>query len=1748
MRIDRGLVPERVAKIVVTPVDGGPRRRGSGYLVSTGRVLTAAHVVEDAASIEIRFQADRPDQLAVAAAVEWRNTDVDVAVLVVPVRQGEPVAGVVPTVTYGRIGERDIVLRCTALGFPRFKLRRSGDGSSFRDAEHADTTCAALSNRGEGTLDLKVTSPPPDDPDPGKDAWEGMSGAAVFCEGHIVGIVSRHHRGDGTGRIAAGRADRWAEILTRTELAGLAHVLGRGLTGGELPDVTETAVDGPADWIGGPLGPPALPVSGPAAVPLAVPQRRIAPDRLRGRDETVAQLTAAITRRACGDASERGVWLLSGMGGCGKTTLALEAAHRLAATMTRVWWVSAADAEVLSLTLRAVAFDVGARVADFAGPTHPADVLWRFLNDLTTPWLLVLDNVDDPSALAAVRARPASGRGWLRPPAHPWGTVLLTSRESRPERWGDWVHIVAVDLLSGADGARVLHDLAPGAGTVKEALELAEHLGGLPLALNLAGSYLARALDDPWPLRSTPETFEEYRAGFDSRPAVVAFDPDADLDPDERNRRAIVSTWELSLDLLHRQGTDLARPLLRLLSSLGPAPVPYRELIALELLAESELFTALTEERFQEAVKGLAGLQLITIEPTRASAGAKGRPQRWITIHPMVRAACRAHADFEAQKPLLLRLVTALLERHTGPLDSFDPKDWPRWQTVAPHCAAILSVLPEDGRVDPDLAVAATEPAVRTAQYRTGIGMYHEAGAELETLRSVRARLLGEDHPATIAAALQRAWAVRHTGALDEADELYQDVTRACARSLPDGHAYLQSAKTGRARVLRELGRYEAAEEELRAALAMRLRSRTYPRGVLRIRHELAILAHKRDRHEEAVTELRSLAGEFAELVGDDDLDTLSTRVTLARVLREAGHASEAEEAIESALRGYVRMLGPEHPDVLMARHERARLVRDNESDPACAKRARDEFADIWQFNEHHLGSDHPDTLAARHELGTSWHLLGRPDLAVEHYEAVLEAGRRRLGNHHPDVLRCVHNLAGARAELLEHKAPPCGDTDGDDAALQGGHPMDDDPLTERDARAAAVPDLGNLSLEQALTSPSHSAAARLLGRYTRPQVNRSGEGCGGGGYSQSSYSGSSRQPVSYRPVVPQQDVAKDLPIPPFPTYADLRTMGAGGEDGALARRMRAQQRGARAVILDELLDLTDAITPSDKTGPLRARDVRDLLVRAERADPNAVTAVLLHPSVGRWLGRALRSLHAPPGGPRAWAGTPPADLLRLHSVAAAAGVRAGLSFTLPLPVDDGHVHLPGLGTADLRGSATAVAQLVSLAGEAFVGGEGMEVRLPSRSDPNPQGWLSANRVRTPVGGRHFELVVEDTDPYRESDEPVPRDPLGPVALTSWQRTIREAGELLSDLRPGLAEALAVTLTALTPRMEAEPNADTMTSVSSSEAFGGVVLSTPPDAVELAATLVHEFRHMELDAVLDSVDLYETKGEEHAGGLYYAPWRDTPRPLPGFLHGVFAFFAVVDFWRELAHSARDRSLRRRAQFQYLYWNTQTRHAYEALSSTAHLTAAGRELVSSLGDRMARWTDSPAVPEEVTEPATDAVVAHRVRWRLHHLSPDPHAVSDLAEAWCSDADALRATVTATLHPDNAVPSLNQYTARLRGWAIHPGEDAVDDLADLARLLGRHDEARRLASDQVTQWPERPETWARLTCTLRRAAAETSPDSAAARALTHRPEVVRATFSRVMATGRRPDPVELAAWLGAPASTSGGVPDLPPTYPL
>ncbi|MER6143170.1 trypsin-like peptidase domain-containing protein [Streptomyces sparsogenes] len=220
-----GLDPDRVAEVIVER-DGGrrPGKRGSGYLVTDRTVLTAAHVVREATAVRLRFRADQPGAWSADGVVVWSEPKIDVAVVSL-VDVPDPPS--VTPVTFGRVVDADGELPCSMMGFPRFKLREDapGSGTRFRDAHHQVGTASPWSNARQKTLSIRVDAPAPA-PDPELSPWEAMSGAAVWSEGHLVGVVIEHHASEGLGRLTASRVDRWHDVLSEAQAAQLALFTG----------------------------------------------------------------------------------------------------------------------------------------------------------------------------------------------------------------------------------------------------------------------------------------------------------------------------------------------------------------------------------------------------------------------------------------------------------------------------------------------------------------------------------------------------------------------------------------------------------------------------------------------------------------------------------------------------------------------------------------------------------------------------------------------------------------------------------------------------------------------------------------------------------------------------------------------------------------------------------------------------------------------------------------------------------------------------------------------------------------------------------------------------------------------------------------------------------------------------------------------------------------------------------------------------------------------------------------------------------------------------------------------------------------------------------------------------------------------------------------------------------------------------------------------------------------------------------
>ena len=467
-----GLDPGRAAEVIAR-LDIGPGRRGSGYLIATGLVLTAAHVLIDAGTIEVRFNADQPGEWHARAEVAWSELNLDVAILRLTeasVYPAGPVRGV-GSVRYGRIARPPV--RCEMIGFPRFKLRRDsvhrtaeGMLSQYRDSHHAVGTATSWSNLREGTLEVNVDAPERDI-DPDRSPWEGMSGAALFSDDCLIGFIGKHHGTDGLGTLTAYRIDQWYHHLTDEQISVPIRLLG-------LP--------GRADEL--------IPVGAQTQVPVSWQPRQLPATTsvFTGRALEVERLIS-LSAPNPGDKSPSAVVLsaIDGMAGIGKTELAIYAAHQMVHR-----------------------FPDGQLFIDLHGytpgmsPLDPGDALDQLLRSLGVPPHLIPEDRQTRAALYRSRLDStrtliildnASSTSQVRPllPGSSTCLVVITSRKRLAGL--DDAYSLPLDTLPEADAIVLLRRIAGwdrATGDHPGAAELVELCGYMPLAIGIVAGRLRR--------------------------------------------------------------------------------------------------------------------------------------------------------------------------------------------------------------------------------------------------------------------------------------------------------------------------------------------------------------------------------------------------------------------------------------------------------------------------------------------------------------------------------------------------------------------------------------------------------------------------------------------------------------------------------------------------------------------------------------------------------------------------------------------------------------------------------------------------------------------------------------------------------------------------------------------------------------------------------------------------------------------------------------------------------------------------------------------------------------------------------------------------------------------------------------------------------------------------------------------------------------------------------------------------------
>ncbi len=716
---------------------------------------------------------------------------------------------------------------------------------------------------------------------------------------------------------------------------------GRGEVGPRLPGVL------PAVWNVGPRNPGFV-----------------------GRDAMLVQLRERL--RSGGTAV---VQALHGMGGVGKTQVAIEYAHRYAGAYDVMWWVSAEDTGLIGEQFAALAAKLGL-TSPQADTASAVGALFTYLRGQSR-WLLLLDYAESPREL----------RAWL--PAGP-GHTLITSRNPA---WGELAARVEVDVLPRPESVELIHVSRPGVDET-EADRLAEALGDLPLALAQAAGFLAE----------TGMPVEHYLRLLHTRAEELL-----NQSPPESHPLSLAAAIRVSTDRL-AEVDPAALALVRIGAFLAPEPIPADVLI--------RPITATGHSQPPE----LDALIAAVASPFAAhrSLGRLGsyglaRIDRGLQLHRLTQAVLRD--QLAADGVAAYRAYAQALLVAADPGEQRDPKSWPGWARIMPHLLA----------TDP---VTSSSPDLRDLACRAAWYLYYRrdiypARDLAEHLHRQWVERLGPDDRHTLRSACLLVGLLVDVGPYSDARQLGEDTLSRCRQVLGVDDSDTLYAAHCLAGCLHEMGEFEQARQlnvdnltRRRQALgADHLDVHRTAHNLARDLRELGDVEEARKLHEDILAHRR-------QVFGDEHPNTINTANELGLDLYELGQIEAARQLHEDSLVRAQRVLGEDHLWAMNCANNLANdLLELNE-----VEEARNLSEDTLSRAQRVLGDESAHTIDAANHLATALVGLGELEAARQLSEDTLARARGVFGDDHPRTMKAADNLAAALRLLRESASQ--GDSD----------------------------------------------------------------------------------------------------------------------------------------------------------------------------------------------------------------------------------------------------------------------------------------------------------------------------------------------------------------------------------------------------------------------------------------------------------------------------------------------------------------------------------------------------------------------------------------------------------------------------------------------------------------------------------------------------------------------------------------------
>jgi tetratricopeptide (TPR) repeat protein len=659
------------------------------------------------------------------------------------------------------------------------------------------------------------------------------------------------------------------------------------------------------------------------------------------------------------------VFVLLGMGGCGKSQLALEYCHQAEhnRTYSAIFWIDATSPITAQQGFATAAQTMSKPNFNVADDEGNLQFVRNALSSWHGKWLLVFDNFDDPMSFSNKSIKEYFPRGGQ-------GSVLITSRHAEAKSLGQHIDVStmsdeeALELLFGR--SRVdRNDL-----NLQEGTKIIKRLGHHALAIDQAGAYiLVRNLDVNLYLTHYNDRRKKV---LSEAPELWDYKRMLKDNPETATKLTVFTTWELSFDLI--TGDDIIRKdkehILTLMAFFDGREI-FDTLFTRYALENSEWMTSCIKNNiwdkyeFQDILtelRNLSLLQSLQINTERAS----------FSLHPLIQDWIKLRTSLESRQSYSKEAILVLgkfLQYQDIARMTFDER-----QISSAHLVAAL--MNEQEYLGQDYRLTDMNILDATTSFAGFFDFNGRYGTSEELYRFVfdgKRLLLGDEHPVTLESMHNYAFSLNKQGKYAEAEPIIRQILALREKVLGKEHPSTLTSMNNYAYTLDGQGKYAEAEPIIRQTLALR-----------------------------------------EKVLGKEHPETLTSMNNYAFTLNNQGKYAEAEPIIRQTLALREKVHGKEHPNTLTSMNNYAFSLKGQGKYDEAEPIIREAIA----LRERLLGKEHPETLVSKHNLATLLVKQGVYDEAKSMYRQLLAASEEVLGRQHPNTLNIMYNLA----DLLEQQ------------------------------------------------------------------------------------------------------------------------------------------------------------------------------------------------------------------------------------------------------------------------------------------------------------------------------------------------------------------------------------------------------------------------------------------------------------------------------------------------------------------------------------------------------------------------------------------------------------------------------------------------------------------------------------------------------------------------------------------------------